>query len=327
MIKTNCKTNAWLRTLPVLAFSGFMLVGCATGSGPITQLSGQDSAQINVNGRYATGQVSMPNINIPTLKEMQSLQAAPKPAGSTDDDKLRSPALRDAALSYGARGGLAWTSKQINRELQRKSPQLTQTYDFSHFLIKAPGGATILPPVISEAENTYEQSDADKTLRVADRYYEIIQQARLAPTAPLWNTYLTRSYSEPEKPSDALLPKNAGERDLWTKFVAEGWEQGREQAMEIFKQDLRRLDRDFVGMVRYSELLEKKQVSAPQVAESNLGVTGSGTDMRVNDRVTKITKDPRLNVNRPSQWEPAVSDIGPTEAATPPGESAGRHSH
>jgi defect-in-organelle-trafficking protein DotC len=237
------------------------------------------------------------------------------------EDKLRRPALRDAALSYGAKGGLAWASRQINRILESRAGELSRIYDFNRFIIRE-GGTTVLPPVIVEARDNYEQQDAGRTLRVADRYYRIIAQARFAPVAPLWHSYLIMSFSPPGKPEDSLLPKD-NERELWQKSVAEGWDHGVQQAIDTYRLNLRRLNRDYLGMIRYSELLEKNMVSPPIVASENLGVTGTGLDMRQNDQVFRITSDPRLNVEHPSTYHAPVSDETPVEAATPPGETPG----
>lgn len=300
---------------------------CAPQQPPVLSIGDPASApRADVNPDYRPGRLNMPNRPTMSLAEMQNVQAAPRDRQVVSDaDRLRAPALRDAALAYGARGGLAWASKQMNEMLEARAAELSRTYDFNRFLIRAQGGdVKLLPPVISESRDTYEQQDAGRTLRAADRYYQILEQARFAPVAPLWHTYLVRTYTPPERPSDDfMLPKNDGERDLWKRFVAEGWEKGVEQAREIFRNDLRRLERDYTGMIRYSELLEKGMVSAPVVADQNLGVTGSGQNMRQNDRVYRITQDPRLNVQRPGDWQAPVSGADPTEAATPPGRAPG----
>lgn len=309
-----------IAALPLLT-----LAACADGGAgapSMTRVTVAGPARADVNAGYVPGRLETPNVKLPSLREMQDLKARDKGLGVTSDgDRLRTPAMRDAALSYGARGGLAWASVQVNADLERHAGDLSKTWDFNRFLIRQPnGGVTLLPPVILESRDTYEQADAGRTLRVADRYYEIIEQARFAPVAPLWHTYLVRSYTPPEPPQDALLPKNDGERDLWKRFVAEGWAKGVEQSRDIFTSDLRRLERDFTGMIRYASLLEQGQVSAPVVASQNLGVTGTGTDMRENDQVMRITRDPRLNVQRPSEWTAPVSGLDPAAAATPPGQ-------
>lgn len=285
-------------------------------------------SRVDINSGYTNTRLNNNDGKLPSLEEMQNLKPTEAPSkDATNEDRLRAPALRDAALSYGARGGLAWASRQINSMLEAKANELSRVYDFNRMIIRENGGVTLLPPVISESQDTYEQQDAGRTLRVADRYYKIIEQARFAPVAPLWHTYLMTTFSVPDKPQDALLPKNDGERDLWKKFVAEGWDHGVDQALDTYRINLARLERDYTGMIRYSELLEKNMVSAPVVASQALGVTGTGSDMRENDQVYRITRDPHLNVRNPGEYHAPVSNLDPVEAATPPGGSPGISDH
>ncbi len=87
------------------------------------------------------------------------------------------------------------------------------------------------------------------------------------------------------------------------------------------QQLLERLERDFNGMVRYKSLLEQNKVSAPVVSDARLGTTGTGQDMRVNDRAIRITRDPSLKVDAPKDWQAAPTTPGPngtTTGSTPP---------
>ena len=77
--------------------------------------------------------------------------------------------------------------------------------------------------------------------------------------------------------------------------------------------DLNRLDRDYQGMVRYLSLLSEGKVSDVVVAKGNLGITGDGQTMRVNDRTIRIMKDPELNLST-EKWSPTIN-TGPP--ATP----------
>lgn len=300
------------------------LAGCAeqpyTGPDTITHVQ-QSGYNSNINGSYGNSRLDAPEKQIPTLSDMENIQPTHVHHFSKKEE-LKVPAIREQALAYGARGGLAYASQQINHYIEEQAPQLTKTYDFNRFLIHQ-HGETILPPVIVEQEDTYEQGDDGETLRVADRYYKIEQQAQFAPIAPLWRTYLRRVYDYPTRPTDDVIPQNQEERNVWIQYVSEGWEQGAKQAKDMFKQDLRRLDRDYQGMIRYSQLLEEGKVSEPLVAGQSFGATGNGQDMRENDRVYRMTRKPHLNVDRPSDWKPAVSDINATEAATPPGVEEG----
>jgi len=315
-----------IRTLLLAAVAPMALAACAQTLPPPTTsvlASGSDRADVN-QPQQPMGLPGTTGKPSTSLAEMQELRGSPQKAETAEADRLRGAALRDNALSYGAQGGLAWASKEINSMLERQAANLTRTWDFNRMLLRQPGGVSVLPPVISEGKDTYEQADAGRTLRVADRYYEIVDQARFAPTAPMWQEYLVRNFTSPRTPPADVLPKDDAERELWRRYVSEGWSKGEEQAREIFKLDLARLERDHLGMIRYTELLERGQVSAPVVASQNLGTTGSGQNMRVGDTINRITRDPRLNVQRPSDWQSLPSNgTDATTSATPPGDTPG----
>lgn len=312
-----------MHKLALIATAALFLTGCVTDGAtqpvdPSRVYQEQGSFRGDVNPDYRSGSLEgLTEEKTPTLDELINTRQGRKEARDPED-RLRYPALREGALSYGARGGLAHTSRQINRMLERRSSEFNQTYDFSKAMVPGPDGTMVLPPVIVEARDAYEMGDAGRTVRLADTVYEIIEQARFTPVAPLWHGYLIREYSAPTPPPDTLLPRNDGERDLWRRWVTEGWMKGVEQAHQIFQADLDRLERDFTGMIRYKQLKAEGKVSEPMVADAFMGVTGTGQDMRVNDRHLRITQDPVLQVD-PSQWSSSVSNMTPSEAATPPG--------
>ena len=292
-----------------------ILAGCAS-TGRVQTAPGEMPGLINAD--YQAGQVNIPpsDTAVPSLEEVINRVPAKVTKVKEGTDRLRSPAVRDAALSYGAQAGLAWESRSINQMLQTQAADVSRTYDFQRVMIKGPDNVMILPPVISAMSETWETSEAGKTLRVADTMYEIIEQARFAPNAPLWQTYLLRTYTTPAPPPDILLPRDGAERDSWRNAVVEGWEMGKQQAQDIFQADLERLERDFTGMVRYKALLEEGKVSAPVVANADLGTTGTGQDMRVNDRAIRITQDPTLQVTQPGAWNASPTTEYPSGQTT-----------
>ena len=80
--------------------------------------------------------------------------------------------------------------------------------------------------------------------------------------------------------------------------------------IQIFTDNLARLKRDYAGMVLYKKLLAQHMVSAPFVARTELGVTGGGSDMRINDQVLRITALPSLQSNS-RKWK-AIPVAHPT---------------
>ncbi|HSW70838.1 MAG TPA: type IV secretory system conjugative DNA transfer family protein [Gammaproteobacteria bacterium] len=219
---------------------------------------------------------------------------------SAEVTQLRSKLLQDTAMSLGAQAGLAWASEKINAQLDKDRIYLESIFNFNAMMLSH----GVLPPVLSEGDNSLNLADPN-TIRVADKTYRIIEQARFTTTAPQWRDFLWLSYSKPELPDKTLLPRNDDEQKVWKAAMRLGWEKGIEQAYSIFKQNLARLKRNYQGMILYRKLLQQKMINAPFVARTELGVTGNGTDMRVNDQVLRIVELPHLQTEA-KHWNAIV---------------------
>ncbi len=217
---------------------------------------------------------------------------------------IRLEALREAATSYGARGGLAWRSYAIRKEMETRARYLDKIYDFRHLLIAAPSGLLIEPPIISESINNMLIESDGQQAAISDRFYNIVNNARIVSTPRSWREYLERDWGMAEPPPDILRPENDEEREIWIELVTRGWEEGVRQADEIFEDDLNVLTADFEGMVRYRTLLTQGMVSPPYALQVDRGVTGDGTEMRIGDRAVQITGVPELMTGS-DQWKPA----------------------
>ncbi len=235
--------------------------------------------------------------NIPKLNVMTD-------AGSGMPFDIRQDAVKEAALSYGARGGLAMRTYEIRKDLDLRGRYLDKIFDFRHLLMAAPSGLLIEPPIVSESENALLINAGGQDASVADRYYHINENARIVSAPRTWHSYLEREWGEVTPPPDILRPENEQERALWIENVGKGWEAGYAQADQIFEDDLARLTADYQGMVRYRTLLAQKMVSAPYALQVDRGVTGGGDEMRVGDRAVRITGVPEL-VPGYEQWQPA----------------------
>lgn len=220
--------------------------------------------------------------------------------GSSSISAVRSQGLRDTALSVGARGGLAWRAAQINQVLSKNKPLLYRIFNFNALLLDK----NVLPPVLTEAQNTLSLAGID-TIRVADRTYQITNQAKFVTATPTWRDYLWLSYVPPEQPHRTLLPKTREERLVWKRYIEEGWRAGIQQAELIFQENIAHLKRDYEGMLRYRTLLAKNMVSPPFVAQLDMGITGGGSDLTVNDRVLRITAFPSLQ-NNGQEWKTEI---------------------
>ena len=215
--------------------------------------------------------------------------------------KIREMALKDIALSLGAQAGLAWRAKIIDQDLTKQARNLDTIYDFNSLVLEH----NILPPVLLEGRNTLNLADA-QSIRVSDRTYKVAKQAHFITTPPTWRQYLWMDYVKPEAPNSTLLPKTKAERELWCIYTAKGWKNGIEQANTILEESISRIKEDFGGMILYRKLLAMNMVSPPYVSHTDLGVTGDGSEIHIDDRVLRITALPALNINS-NEWKAAVA--------------------
>jgi len=208
--------------------------------------------------------------------------------------KIRRDAMKESALSFGARGGLAWRTKQIVDSLKLNAAALDKSFDFRSLLIGAPSNMYIEPPIVSEAMNNFLVTPDGNEAAVADTIYQITRQARIVAAPRNWRQYLERAWPEVASPPDILIPETPAERAAWKIWVEQGWQEGYSQADEIFQADLNRLTADFEGMVRYRVLLTQNKISAPYATMVDRGVSGIDVEQMVGNRPTKITTEMRV---------------------------------
>ncbi len=257
-------------------------------------------------GAYAEGEENKeaPSPPPPSFSQMHSsLKIQDEDDADEQEDKakkrigvqIRVDALKEAALSYGARGGLAWRTFQIQRRLAENEGDVSRIFNFSNVLIAAPSGLMIEPPVVTEAQKAVIVQSGGQNAAVADRVYRINRNARIVTAPRNWRAYLERDWGKVDPPPSALVPKNQEELDYWRKQLQTGWEEGIHQADDIFQADLDRLNTDYLGMLRYRELLAQGIITPPYATQEDRGVTGGGSEMRVGDRGLVITGPSKFN--------------------------------
>jgi defect-in-organelle-trafficking protein DotC len=251
-----------------------------------------------------TAYVPPTNYDTTNIEDLQKISAPPprqnEESGSATNSQIRYKALEEIALGIGAQGGLASASKGIDNNLTKDKNQLDTLFNFNGMMLSH----GVIPPVLVQGDNSLNLADPD-TLRIADKTYKIVRQARFVTTPPNWRDYLWQSYDKPELPDKTLLPTNADERRIWRKAIKLGWERGVQQAYNIFQQNLALLKRDYTGMILYRKLLQLGMVSPPYVAKTEFGVTGNGDELRVNDQMLRITEHPQLQTNS-NKWRAIV---------------------
>ena len=168
----------------------------------------------------------------PSLEALQAVRPTP---GHKHMSPMRATALREAALSYGARGGLAAQSYAIDLLLARYQSRLDETFGFGRIVLPISDGQTLMvPPIVTEAEMAFALAPGGQTAKETARVYQITQEARLASAPPDWRSYLVRTWAYPVKPPRDLRPRTQDEVTGWNRWVAQGWALGEQQATQIF---------------------------------------------------------------------------------------------
>ncbi len=239
-------------------------------------------------------------ISTDNLSDIESLSSSSYSESEKTIGNIREQGLKETALTLGAQSGLAYRSKEINASLEKKSTSLNNVFNFYPLMLEH----SVVPPVLIQADNTLSLSGPD-SLRISHKTYRIAKQATFVTTPPTWRNYLWMNFKTPELPNKTLLPRTPEEEKIWKKYVAIGWKKGLAQADQIFNVNLAQLKRDYQGMLLYRDLLAKHMISEPFVAKTDLGITGDGNSININDQVLRITATPQLQTNS-KEWQPVL---------------------
>jgi defect-in-organelle-trafficking protein DotC len=247
----------------------------------------------------AGGPVATPENEPPALERLQNYKAPASPDPSQEG--IRDQAIHDAALSYGARGGEAHRTWEIARTVAGLASGLDTTFDFRALQQRAPGGLLLNLPVITDGRAAAIVDDDRKSAALADRVLRIEDNVHLSLAVPTWHDYIELTWDDVTAPPALLLPRTAEERTKFKQWVADGWIEGVEQANEIFADAVDKLTRDFVGRVRYRELVIQKIVAEPYIRVTDRGITGNKNELRIGDRQVDIAQ-PALMNTKPDHW-------------------------
>lgn len=218
-------------------------------------------------------------------------------AAKNSVSEMRRQALSEIGFALGSSGGLAHKMNQIKKEIDGKASHLDKIFDFTKVTIDN----GVLAPVLTEGLANYTQTNSDQ-IRIQDKIYKIEEPAKFVSVYPTWRTYLRFSYPSYDTPNAAYLPKNETEKLIWDQAVKEGWEQGVIQAKSIFESSYNRLERDYKGMIKYKILLAEGVITPTIIAKQNLGVTGGGKEMAINDQIIRINDHSALDPNK-KNWK------------------------
>lgn len=220
--------------------------------------------------------------------------------GVNEAQKARAKAVHDTALSFGLKAGLTWQLRNINSAITSMSRDLDQVYNFGALMINQ----RVVPPVITEARNLYNQ-EGDYAVRLSGAFYNIERQARLTSVPPNWREYLNFPKGAPAEQIEMLIVQTDNERTVWQEAVKNGWGQGVEQANLMLTQAMDRLNRDFSGMGRFHRFVVEGKVSLPAIASEDIPVSQNGSTMAVDETLLRITTLPEFN-SKMSTWQGIV---------------------
>lgn len=216
---------------------------------------------------------------------------------------------KQVAMQVSMRAGM----KNINTVLKENSRQLDAIYNFQPLMIHS----KIVPPVVTEAVDLYNQSGAMQ-VRLTDRVYDIVSQARISSTPPNWRDYLNfpneqDAYNDYIYLTAGMKPETSLEKKIWEEATKEGWDIGISQSNTVLLEAMDRLNRDYVGMIRFHRLVAEGKLDMPAISRYDLYDNSTGSRLLMGEKLFQITSLPQFkkvptDVKRVLGGE--VSDLG-----------------
>lgn len=212
---------------------------------------------------------------------------------------LRADMLRDAAMALGVRAGMSAKSKKYFADIESRKIELDRQYRFSYVLTDS---GVFVPPVIVEAKDSLAGNA--ETLRITKSIFKVLRRGRLQPYPPTWRDYLYVGLNvvDPEEPSEAVRPKGENELLLWRTSFDKGYASGESAADVIYEQNVARLDRDYMGMYRYTALKNDGLMTAEVITASHAAAKeNSPADMSVDETTYRLSRQPEFKAD-PTSW-------------------------
>lgn len=208
---------------------------------------------------------------------------------------IRLRAMTEHAKSVAIRSGIKSRINTIHEAIQQNSREFDAIYDFSYLMIDG----NVVPPVISEANNLYNQK-GDSQVNTAAKIFKIVKQARFATPAPNWREYLnfpveSSAFEKYAYVAGEMQPKDDIELKAWQDATVEGWNLGVNQGNIILQQGMERLNRDYLGMVRFHQFVMQGKLSMPVINQYKLYDTNDGTTMVLDEKMLRISVLPTFN--------------------------------
>lgn len=267
----NEKTRSMTKVL-ALSVSGLMLMGGIT-------------AAANAKVGYNDG--------INSAEDLMSFQQ--RMARSSDKEKesliagdIKMKAMYDYAKAVAIRAAMTSRISDIQGVVEKHSRELDAIYNFEPLMIQK----RVVPPVITEARDLYNQSSSLQ-IRLSKALYNIERQAYFSSTAPNWREYLRfnsegSAYGKFGYFGGDMQPKTKMESEIWADATRKGWELGARQANVILEQAMGKLNRDYTGMVRFHTMVLEGKLTMPSVSNYNLYDSNNGSRLIIGEELLEI---------------------------------------
>ncbi|MGP9668692.1 type IV secretory system conjugative DNA transfer family protein [Psychrobacter sp. AOP31-A1-22] len=212
------------------------------------------------------------------------------------DIKLQ--AMHNYAKTVAIRAAMSSRLDEMAGDVSHHSRELDAIYNFSPLMIQQ----RVVPPVITEARDLYNQ-DGNLQIRLSDAIFNIEEQAYFSSTPPNWRTYLNfnntgNAYEKLSYVTGDMKPSNKLEEEVWVDGTVEGWNLGLRQANVVLEQALNRLNRDYIGMVRFHEMVLQGKVTMPSISNYNLYDNNEGDRLILGEELLQIDVLPTFNDQR-----------------------------
>lgn len=218
---------------------------------------------------------------------------------------VRLKAMADYAKQIAMQVAMRTGMQNINRVLDTHARQLDAIYDFQPLMIHG----KVVPPVVTEAVDLYNQSGAMQ-IRLTDRVYDIVAQARITSTQPNWRNYLHfpneyDAFNDYIYLTSGMKPQTAVEKKVWQQATKEGWNIGIAQSNTVLLEAMDRLNRDYIGMIRFHRLVAEGKLDMPALSSYQLSDKSTGTRLLMGEKLLQITSLPQF---KQSTNEPDTSN-------------------
>lgn len=221
----------------------------------------------------------------PILRDSESVEVADAERG------IRENAIYNEGVKYGAQSALYYALDQFSSLVRDNDFLLSSSFNFQPLTMF---NGRVQPPVVRESKNTLLKEN-DTTFRTVQQSYTISQQAKVIYTPTSYHQYLKITPIKPQLPNPEVMPRNGSERAAWAEGVARGWSKGVEQAKNILLDKIRRMESDYVGMVRYHLMQKSGVVSEPIASNLNMGVSTDGSHINIGEVKFKVSILPEFN--------------------------------